>query len=93
MFQLPVDSGSAGHAQQLGADAHLQRLKTALPGKRHRQFDMQYIVQQRAVMNGLQCGQVVFQRRVFKGGQYTGHQGAQNFGVGLLRDFAFIPAP
>ncbi len=43
------------------------------------------------VMDSLQCGQVVFQRRVFKGGQYTGHQGAQNFGVGLLRGFCIHP--
>ncbi|MNH33808.1 hypothetical protein D3C71_1836380 [compost metagenome] len=60
MLQFPVNRLGAGHAQQFCADAVFERLKTTLPGKGHGQFNMQHIIQQRAVVNCLQRSQIVF---------------------------------
>ena len=86
MRQLPVNSFSAGNAQQLGAALLLEHLKRAMPDERHLNFNVHGLVQPGDVMQRLQRSEVMFQGWVLEISQGPGDHRAQTlggFGLGL----------
>ena len=84
--QLPVNSFSAGNAQQLGAALLLEHLKRAMPDERHLNFNVHGLVQPGDVMQRLQRSEVMFQGWVLEISQGPGDHRAQTlggFGLGL----------